>query len=138
MNGVHDMGGAQGFGPVRPEPNEPLFHAHWEREAMALTVAMGASGQWNIDQMRSARESLPPAQYLGLSYYQIWLQALQDIAVGAGLDWAQLAASLKFCSSRECRRGPSKPYKSDGAHCLLEPSGSLDAVCYSLLQRSSV
>lgn len=85
MNGVHDMGGAQGFGPVRPEPNEPLFHAHWEREAMALTVAMGASGQWNIDQMRSARESLPPAQYLGLSYYQIWLQALQDMMLSRGL-----------------------------------------------------
>jgi nitrile hydratase len=79
------MGGAQGFGPVRPEPNEPLFHAPWEREAMALTVAMGASGQWNIDQMRSARESLPPAQYLSLSYYQIWLQALQDMMLARGL-----------------------------------------------------
>lgn len=85
MNGVHDMGGAQGFGPVRPEPHEPLFHAPWERQAMALTVAMGASGQWNIDQMRSARESLPPAQYLGLSYYQIWLQALQDMLLARGL-----------------------------------------------------
>ncbi len=85
MNGVHDMGGAQGFGPVRPEPNEPLFHAPWERKAMALTVAMGASGQWNIDQMRSARESLPPAQYLSLSYYQIWLQALQDMLLARGL-----------------------------------------------------
>ena len=85
MNGVHDMGGAQGFGPVRPEPHEPLFHAPWEREAMALTVAMGASGQWNIDQMRSARESLPPAQYLSLSYYQIWLQALQDMMLARGL-----------------------------------------------------
>ncbi len=85
MNGVHDMGGAQGFGPVRPEPHEPLFHATWERQAMALTVAMGASGQWNIDQMRSARESLPPAQYLSLSYYQIWLQALQDMMLARGL-----------------------------------------------------
>jgi len=85
MNGVHDMGGAQGFGPVRPEPHEPLFHAAWEREAMALTVAMGATGQWNIDQMRSARESLPPAQYLGLSYYQIWVQALCDMMVARGL-----------------------------------------------------
>jgi nitrile hydratase subunit beta len=85
MNGVHDMGGAQGFGPVRPEPHEPLFHAPWERQAMAMTVAMGASGQWNIDQMRSARECLPPAQYLSLSYYQIWLQALQDMLLSRGL-----------------------------------------------------
>ena len=81
MNSVHDMGGLQCFGPVQPEPHEPLFHAPWERQAMALTVAMGATGQWNIDQMRSARESLPPAQYLGMSYYQIWLKALQDMKV---------------------------------------------------------
>ena len=85
MNGVHDMGGMQCHGPVRPEANEPLFHAPWEREAMALTVAMGASGQWNIDQMRSARESLPPAQYLSLSYYQIWIQALCDMMLARGL-----------------------------------------------------
>jgi nitrile hydratase len=62
-----------------------LFHAAWERSAMALTVAMGASGQWNIDQMRSARESLPPTQYLGLSYYQIWIQALQEMMLARGL-----------------------------------------------------
>ncbi len=85
MNGVHDMGGLQCFGPVRPEQDEPLFHAHWEREAMALTVAMGASGQWNIDQMRSARESLAPAQYLSLSYYQIWIQALCDMMLARRL-----------------------------------------------------
>ena len=85
MNGVHDMGGGQGHGPVKPEIHEPLFHAPWERQAMALTVAMGASGQWNIDQMRSARESLAPAQYLGLSYYQIWIQALSDMLLSRGL-----------------------------------------------------
>ena len=76
MNGVHDMGGMQGFGPVRPEAKEPLFHAPWERQALAMTVAMGACGQWNIDISRSARESLPPAQYLGSSYYAIWLAGL--------------------------------------------------------------
>ena len=40
MNGVHDMGGQQGFGPVQIEKNEPLFHAAWESRAMAVTVAM--------------------------------------------------------------------------------------------------
>ena len=65
MNGVHDMGGLHGFGPVQLEANEPLFHAPWERRALGLTLAMGATGQWNIDQSRSARESLPPAVYMG-------------------------------------------------------------------------
>ncbi|MDH5338185.1 MAG: nitrile hydratase subunit beta, partial [Rubrivivax sp.] len=79
MNGVHDMGGLQGFGPVQPEADEPLFHAAWERRALGLTLAIGASGQWNIDQARHARESLPPAQYLSSSYYQIWLAALERL-----------------------------------------------------------
>ncbi len=79
MNGVHDMGGQQGFGPVILEKNEPLFHAPWESRAMAVTVAMGASGQWNIDLSRSARESLPPAVYLSSTYYEIWIRALEKL-----------------------------------------------------------
>ena len=79
MNGVHDMGGQQGFGPVLIEEVEPLFHADWESRAMAMTVAMGASGQWNIDLSRSARESLPPDIYLSSSYYEIWVRALEKL-----------------------------------------------------------
>lgn len=85
MNGVHDMGGLQGFGPVRPEAHEPLFHAAWEARAMALTVAMGASGQWNIDLSRACRESLPPAVYLASSYYEIWIRALEVLMRERGL-----------------------------------------------------
>ena len=79
MNGVHDMGGQQGFGPVLLEKAEPLFHANWESRAMAITVAMGASGQWTNDISRSARESLPPAIYLSSSYYEIWIRALEKL-----------------------------------------------------------
>ncbi|MBU3723574.1 MAG: nitrile hydratase subunit beta [Limnohabitans sp.] len=85
MNGVHDMGGQQGFGPVHVEKNEPLFHADWESRAMAVTVAMGASGQWNIDLSRSARESLPPAVYLSSSYYEIWIRALEQLMLARGM-----------------------------------------------------
>lgn len=85
MNGVHDMGGQQGFGPVVLEEDEPLFHAAWEPRAMALTVAMGASGQWNIDLSRACRESLPPAVYLSSSYYEIWTRALESLMLERGL-----------------------------------------------------
>ena len=85
MNSVHDMGGMQGFGPVQPEADEPLFHAQWEARALAMTVAMGACGQWNIDLSRSARESLPPAVYLNSSYYEIWLRGLERCCSSAGL-----------------------------------------------------
>ena len=50
MNGAHDMGGNQGFGPIEREADEPAFHAEWERPAFALTLAMGATGEWNLDQ----------------------------------------------------------------------------------------
>ncbi len=79
MNGAHDMGGAHGFGPVVAEPDEPPFHAEWERRVFALTLALGASGAWNIDMSRSAREDRPPADYLGKSYYELWLAGLERL-----------------------------------------------------------
>lgn len=85
MNGLHDMGGMHGYGPVRPEPNEPAFHAEWEKRALALTLAMGATGEWNIDMSRATRESLPPLQYLSSSYYEIWLAALERLLRQRGL-----------------------------------------------------
>jgi nitrile hydratase len=85
MNGVHDMGGMHGFGPVIPEPNEPVFHDEWERRAFAMAMAMGTSGKWNLDMSRAARESLPPALYLSSSYYQIWFEALERLLVKTGL-----------------------------------------------------
>ena len=93
MNGVHDMGGMQGYGAVITEPNEPLFHAPWERRALGLTLAMGATGQWNIDLSRSARETLPAATYLSSSYYRIWTLALEKLLLQRGLiNSAELAA----------------------------------------------
>jgi nitrile hydratase len=76
MNGPQDLGGQMGHGPVSPEQDEPLFHANWERTAMSMVVAMGASGMWNLDMSRHARESLPPTVYLSASYYEIWIRAL--------------------------------------------------------------
>ena len=79
MNGAHDMGGVPGFGPVVPEPNEPAFHAGWEKRAFALTLAMAMPGQWNIDMSRFARENRPNAEYLAMSYYQLWFFALETM-----------------------------------------------------------
>jgi nitrile hydratase subunit beta len=89
MNSVHDMGGMQGFGPVQPERDEPVFHAEWKKRALAVTLAMGASGLWSIDHSRAARESLPPALYLGTSYYGIWLEALERMMQARGLVTAE-------------------------------------------------
>lgn len=85
MNGPQDLGGAMGFGPIAPEKNEPIFHAEWEKRALALNLAMGAAGQWTLDATRHARESLPPAQYLSLSYYEIWIAGLEKLMLERGL-----------------------------------------------------
>ncbi|CAG4889494.1 nitrile hydratase subunit beta [Paraburkholderia saeva] len=86
MNGAQDLGGMQAFGPVQPEAEDaPLFHAAWERRVFAITLAMGATGKWNIDTSRAARESLPPAQYLASSYYEIWFEGLRKLLHGSGL-----------------------------------------------------
>jgi nitrile hydratase len=85
MNGAHDMGGMDGFGPVVAEPNEPVFHAEWERRTFAMTVAMGFYGAWNIDMSRYARERMEPGAYLTTSYYEHWLHGLETLLVEKGL-----------------------------------------------------
>jgi nitrile hydratase len=79
VNGGQDLGGAQGFGPVAPEADEPVFHAEWEKRAFALTLAMAMPGQWNIDMSRFARENRNPAEYLTMSYYQLWFAGLETM-----------------------------------------------------------
>jgi len=98
MNGVHDMGGRPGFGPVVREENEPVFHAKWERRAFALTLAMGAWRRWNLDVARAWRERMPPADYLRASYYERWLWALERLLVEKG-----------FVMLAELDRRPDRP-----------------------------
>jgi len=81
MNGAHDMGGMQDMGPIRHEPNEPLFHAEWERRAFALFNATDV--QWPY--RRTEIELIPPADYLRMSYYEKWLAALPQILIKTGM-----------------------------------------------------
>jgi nitrile hydratase len=78
-----DLGGQTGHGAVIPEPEGELFHAAWEPRALALTLAMGATGSWNIDMSRAARETLP--DYAALSYYEIWVHGLEALLRQRGL-----------------------------------------------------
>ena len=102
MDGAHDMGGVAWADPVQPEPNEPPFHAEWERRAFALTLAMAMPGGWNIDMSRFAREDRPPDDYLGMSYFQIWLAGLERLMLERNL-----IASDEIESGKPLR--PAKP-----------------------------
>jgi nitrile hydratase len=78
-----DIGGCSDFGPVVPEPEGTVFHAAWEPRVHAVTLALGATGSWNLDMARSARETLP--DYLNLTYYEIWLSGLEKLLIGKRL-----------------------------------------------------
>jgi len=72
MDGVHDMGGMDGFGKVEPEADEPVFHHRWEGRVLAMSRALGFLRSWTIDTSRYAIETLSPAVYLTASYYERW------------------------------------------------------------------
>lgn len=85
MNGVHDMGGQQGMGPVEYEKNEPVFHAEWEGRVYALSRALRAWRKWSLDTDRHALELMHPVDYLRMSYYERWLARLEAHVVRYGL-----------------------------------------------------
>ncbi|HXY97951.1 MAG TPA: nitrile hydratase subunit beta [Steroidobacteraceae bacterium] len=94
-----DLGGQPMREAVVPEPEGELFHAPWERQALALTLAMGATGAWNIDMSRRARETLP--DYRSLSYYQIWVSGLERLLIEHGLvEPDELAAGARLHPAR--------------------------------------
>jgi nitrile hydratase beta subunit len=85
MNGVHDMGGMDGFGPVVREHDEPVFHADWEGRMYALAGLAMRLARSNSDEFRHAIERIPPARYLASSYYERWLAAAETLLVEHGV-----------------------------------------------------
>jgi nitrile hydratase subunit beta len=85
MNGIHDMGGMDGFGPVLPEASEPVFHAAWERRMFALALALPVAVPYSDDHFRREVERLPPADYLRTGYYEKWLHAMQSLLAERGI-----------------------------------------------------
>ena len=123
MNGPHDLGGQMGFGPVAPEMNEPVFHGDWEKRALGLTLSCGAFGAWNIDESRHARESIPPADYLSASYYEIWIRALETLLQRHGFATAEeLASGHHLQPNRE----PKRVLKADMVAGVLARGGPCD------------
>jgi nitrile hydratase subunit beta len=85
MNGVHDMGGMHGMGPVVHERNEPVFHEAWEGRVYAITrIVRAGGGKQNLDNSRYQLELLPPAEYLRMSYYERWFARLIKMLVDIG------------------------------------------------------
>lgn len=91
MDGIHDLGGKQGFGKVVREADEPVFHERWEARVFGMSLSGGGGSARNIDHSRHAVERIDPVAYLRQGYYGRWLGGLEIRIVEAGiLDTAQI------------------------------------------------
>jgi nitrile hydratase subunit beta len=106
MNGIHDMGGMDGFGKVEVEENEPPFHETWEGRVLAMQRAMGYAGAWHIDDTRFAQETLPPQTYLAASYYWRWTLAMEKNLLKGGI-----VAADELAAGHALRPGKPLPRK---------------------------
>lgn len=106
MDGIHDMGGMDGFGKVEAELDEPVFHHLWEGRVLGMSRVMGALGAWNIDMGRDGIEKLPPAVYLTSSYYKKWFLRLEQLLLQRGLvDADEIAAGHALRPAKALKRG---------------------------------
>ncbi len=123
MNGVHDMGGMHGLGPIAPQTNEPLFHEDWEARALALTLAVGGWGRWSLDASRHQRELIPGPDYLRMSYYEKWIAALEALMVKTGL---VSAAELENGRPASGVGRAAPPLTADRVSAMLASGGPTD------------
>src|SRR5689334_18196251 len=84
MNGIHDMGGMHGMGPIEHERDEPVFHARWEARMLGMRRGATLPPEVNIDRWRHIRELIPPHLYLSRSYYDHWYMGVVAALLQAG------------------------------------------------------
>lgn len=85
MDGIHDLGGMHGFGPVAIAKEDYVFKADWQRRAFALAEALGGTVPHSADQHRQEIERMPAVDYLRLDYFEKWLVATEALLMQAGL-----------------------------------------------------
>ena len=86
MNGIHDLGGMDGIGPINPTDNDQhLFKEEWEQRMFGMFISCFAGGHYNVDEFRHAIERMDPAHYLQTSYYEHWLNSLETLLVEKGV-----------------------------------------------------
>jgi len=112
MDGVHDMGGLADFGPVRAEPDEPVFHEEWQRRTFAMNMcALAFIGP--VDRVRHSIERMDPVEYLTTSYYEHWIHALATLAEELGYVTAEELASGQASSTIQL------PYPAPSADAMI-------------------
>ena len=102
MNGVHDLGGMHGLGPIVIDKDEPVFHHEWERRVFGMFLPVFATGAFNIDEFRHAIERMGPT-YLQTSYYEHWLAAFETLLEEKGMISAEEFSARRARIAGEAR-----------------------------------
>ena len=127
MTRVHDMGGRFGDGPVVPEPQgiaQP--GADWQGRALAVSLACGSLGQWNIDISRHARETLSPKDYARFSYYEKWMAGLADVLVRTEVLTPEDLMNLSSDAETTPHRLADRMLSADNVVAAMEKGGPAD------------
>jgi nitrile hydratase subunit beta len=128
LDGIADLGGTAGWGPVRPpRRDEPVFAEPWNARAFALTLLAIRVAGWNVDAFRHAVERLDRGAYLDDGYFGRWLNAtelmLTDSAILAP---GAVEARARALRGEQVREPPApEPHRPD--HAPTAP-GSLRTV----------
>jgi nitrile hydratase len=93
MDGIHDVGGEQGFGRVKPTADEAPFEHEWEGRILGIVRAIARPRDWNIDKFRFTREQLPPVEYLTRPYFDQWYRSYAAMLLGSELVTAEELAT---------------------------------------------
>jgi nitrile hydratase len=120
VNGIHDLGGMHGFGPVDRDPDEPPFHGRWEAAVVAIMRATRGARVYNIDEFRHAIERMPAARYLASTYFERWLDGILRILDEKGVVTA--AEMDARTGAPETPRAPLAPAAVD--HTAMQHSDS--------------
>ncbi|HUL99636.1 MAG TPA: nitrile hydratase subunit beta [Mycobacterium sp.] len=115
MNGVHDMGGMHGFGPIATEVDEPAFHETWEARMFGIAQAMTYPPGMTIDRFRFLRETMPPAAYLMQSYYEHWYFVCASALRQAGMVTIEELRTGRAAAGRSKRTDAMRPADVDRA-----------------------
>lgn len=95
MDGIHDLGGRQGFGKIDVDEPEEAFHSGWEARAFAIVRSMSRAPDWTLDKFRFTREQIDPVDYLTRPYYDQWIQCYAALMIGSSLAGVEELASGK-------------------------------------------
>ena len=113
MDGIHDLGGKQGFGRVRHTPHAPAFHADWEKRVNAMYGLAVKHGVFNMDEYRHAIERMEPRHYMAAGYYERTLTSLATLCIEKGL--TTHAALEQLAGGAFPLAAPSAPGRTNAA-----------------------